>query len=77
MLSFAHVMNFFADKFSRLGRRRFSLPFVAACVLDRLSFGHFWPPFSGVGRVCKEAILMPSARKSADSGTSQCCSLVL
>jgi hypothetical protein len=40
MFSLTHVMNFFTYEFSRLRRRRSSLPRVLSSSLDGLSFRH-------------------------------------
>ena len=40
MFSLANVMNFFTYEFSRLRRRRSSLPRVLSSSLDGLSFRH-------------------------------------
>ena len=40
MFSLANVVNFFSYEFSRLRRRRFSLPRVLSSSLNGLSFRH-------------------------------------
>jgi hypothetical protein len=40
VLSFSHVLNFFAHEFSRLGGSRFPLPLILASSLECFLFWH-------------------------------------